>query len=134
MGGRLTFRLKVFVLAAAAMVLLAAALTVVQDRMVGEALSRQLDARASSVRPILAAALTAALAERDFATIQAVVAEAVSGGSFAHMLLLDPSGQALSAAGWDMARLGRPPNEAARFEMPDGDTRLLDSVRLDVAG
>ena len=130
----LPFRLKLFGLAAVALVVLAGGLTATFDLMALAALRAQLEAQAAAAGPILQAALTAPLAERDLATLDAILRESVASGSFAHMVLLDARGEAVLAAGWDVARLGLPPADAARIRMPGAEERLLRVVPLDLGG
>jgi signal transduction histidine kinase len=130
----LPFRLKLFALAALAMVALAGGLTATFDAMVLDALRTQLTIQAESARPILQAALAAPLAERDFATIDAVLRESVGSGSFAHMVLLDARGEPLLSVGWDVVRDGLPAGDARRIRMPNGEDRMLGAVPLALAG
>jgi signal transduction histidine kinase len=130
----LPFRLKLFGLAALALVALAGGLTATFDLMALAALRAQLEAQAAAAGPILQAALSAPLAERDLATLDAILLEGVSSGSFAHMVLVDARGDAVLAAGWDVARLGLPNAEATRIRMPGGEERLLRAVPLDLGG
>ncbi len=131
---KLPFRLKLFTLAAFALVALATALTMIQDRLVLKVLEAQFESRAAAARPILQAALAAPLAERDFATIQAVITESVNAGSFAHMVLLDTGGQPVAAAGWDVARDGTPRHRSTPLLMPDGDSRMVYETPVTMAG
>jgi signal transduction histidine kinase len=131
---RLPFRLKLFLLAASALVALAAALTLIQDRLVLKVLQGQFEQRAAASRPIVEAALAAPLAERDFATIQAIIAESVNAGSFAHMVLLDAGGQPVAAAGWNLARDGLPRHQLQPLAMPGGDSRMLYEAPIAMAG
>jgi two-component system, sensor histidine kinase len=130
----LPFRLKLFTLAACALVALAAALTMIQDRLVLKVLEAQFESRAAAARPILQAALAAPLAERDFATIQAIITESVNAGSFAHMVLLDAGGQPVAAAGWNVARDGTPQYQGRPLAMPDGDSRMVYETPVSLAG
>jgi signal transduction histidine kinase len=100
---RLPFRLKLFGLVALALVALAAALTLAQDRLVLRALEAQLADRAAAARPILRAALLAPLAERDFASVQAILRESVEAGAFTQLILRDPRGAVLVAEGNEAA-------------------------------
>ncbi len=134
MLGRLSFRLKLFGLAALAMATLALALTLVQDRMLLQALDAQLESRAEATKPILQAALTAPLAERDFATIRAVFAEAVADAAFTHMVLLDVRGQPVAAEGWRVGADPLPQPHRGILRLPDGTERQLYTVPLEVAG
>ena len=131
MHARLSLRLKLFVLAALALLTLAGVLTFMQDRLVLRALETELHARAMAVCPILEAALATPLAERDYATAQAVLRESVASGGFAHIVLVDARGQLISSEGWRFGD-GMPP--PGRFTMPGGEERQLYTVPILVAG
>ena len=128
---RISLRVKLFALAASALLLLAGVLTFMQDRLVLRALEAELHARAIAVCPILETALATPLAERDYATAQAVLREGVASGSFAHMVLLDARGQLISSEGWSFGD-GMP--QPGRFTMPNGEERQLYSVPIALAG
>jgi signal transduction histidine kinase len=131
MRDRVSLRIKLFVLAAAALLTLAGVLTFMQDRLVLRALEAELHARAIAVCPILETALATPLAERDYATAQAVLREGVASGSFAHMVLLDARGQLISSEGWSFGD-GMP--QPGRFIMANGDERQLYTVPIALAG
>lgn len=128
---RLSLRLKLFGLAALALLTLASVLTFMQDRLVLRALEAELQARALAVCPILETALATPLAERDYATTQAVLREGVASGSFAHMVLLDARGQLVASEGWSFGD-GMP--QPGRFTMANGERRQLYSVPLSLSG
>ncbi len=130
---RLTLRLKLIALAASALVLVAGGLTTMFDRMMLRALGAQLQSQALAAKPILQAALTGAVAERDFATLEAVLRESVESGSFAHLVLLDPRGEPVLSVGW--AAIDGPPHaDVPRMRMRSGEERLLGRVPLELAG
>ena len=131
MLARLSLRIKLFGLAAIALLTMAAVLTFLQDRLAVSTLEAQLEARATTARPILEAALIASIIERDYATIQAVLHESVMAGSFAHMILVDARGQLIAAEGWSF-RDGLP--RPGRFTMADGEQRMLYSLPISLAG
>jgi two-component system, sensor histidine kinase len=131
MLARLSLRLKLFGLAALALLTLAGVLTVLQDRLVLRALEAELHARALAVCPILEAALATPMAERDYATAQAVLREGVASGSFAHMVLLDARGMLVSSEGWAFQG-GMPP--PGRLTMPGGEERQLYTMPVALAG
>ncbi|MGG5808400.1 ATP-binding protein [Falsiroseomonas sp. CW058] len=131
---RLPIRIKLFALAAAALVVLAGGLTLLFDQMLLRALGAQLDHQAAAARPILQAALAAPAAERDYATVEAVLRESVASGSFAHMVLLDARGEPVAQAGWPAGRDGLPLPRPGPVRMPDGEERLLHAVPLSLAG
>jgi signal transduction histidine kinase len=131
MLARLSLRLKLFGLAALALLALAGVLTFMQDRLVLRALEAELQARAIAVCPILETALAAPTVERDYATVQAVLREGVASGSFAHMVLLDARGQLISSEGWSFGD-GMP--RPGRFTMANGEQRQLYTVPISLAG
>jgi signal transduction histidine kinase len=131
---RLPIRLKLFALAASALFALAGGLTLAFDHMLLSTLGAQLQQRAAAARPILEAALTAPAAERDFATIEAVLRESVASGSFAHMVLVDARGEAVVQVGWDVERDGLPLPRPGRVRVHGGEERLLYAVPLNLAG
>lgn len=131
MLARLSLRIRLFGLAAVALLTMAAVLTFVQDRLAERTLEAQLEARATSARPILEAALIASMIERDYATIQAVLRESVKTGSFAHMVLVDARGQLIASEGWSFGD-GMP--RSGRFTMADGEQRMLYSLPISLAG
>lgn len=131
MLARFSLRLKLFSLAAIALLAMAGALTFLQDRLVLRALEAELHARAIAVCPILETALATPMAERDYATVQAVLREGVASGSFAHMVLLDARGQLVSSEGWSFGD-GMP--RPGRWTMADGEERQLYSVAIALEG
>ncbi len=131
MRARPSLRFKLFSLAALALLALAATLTFLQDRLVLRALEAELHARAIAVCPILEAALAAPMAERDYATAQAVLREGVASGSFAHMVLLDARGRLVASEGWRFE--GQMP-PAGRLTMPDGEERQLYTMPIALTG
>jgi signal transduction histidine kinase len=131
MRARLSLRVKLFALAATALLTLASVLTFMQDRLVLRTLEAELHARAIAVCPILETALATPLAERDYATAQAVLREGVASGSFAHMVLLDARGQLISSEGWSFGD-GMP--KPGRFTMANGEERQLYTVPISLAG
>ena len=131
MFSRLSLRIRLFGLAAIALLTMAAVLTFLQDRLVVRALEAQLEARATTARPILEAALGASMVERDYATIQAVLQESVLAGSFAHMVLVDARGQPIASEGWSFGD-GMP--RPGRFTMANGEERMLYSLPISLSG
>lgn len=128
---RLSLRLKLFGLAATALLALAGVLTFMQDRLVLRALEAELHARAIAVCPILETALATPMAERDYATVQAILREGVGSGSFSHMVLLDARGQLISSEGWSFGD-GMP--RPGRFTMANGEERQLYTVPIALGG
>jgi signal transduction histidine kinase len=130
MLARLSLRFKLFGLTALALLTLAGVLTFLQDRLVLRALEAELQARALAVCPILEAALATPMAERDYATVQAVLREAVASGSFAHMVLLDARSLLIASEGWSFREAMPPPG---RVTMPGGEEWQLFTMAVALA-
>jgi len=70
------------------------------------------------------AAFAAPLVERDFASIQAIIREAVRERGLAHLAVTDPRGNVIAAQGWT-PDLAHPRDEAVTpIEGPDGSRRI----------
>lgn len=129
---RISLRLKLFALSACAMLALTGALTFLQHRLVLQALDRQLTANAAAVKPTLVAALGAAVIERDYATVRAVMHESVAAGGFTHMVLKDAREQVIATEGWSVAVDG--PIQPGLVRMLDGEERMVFAVPITIAG
>ena len=129
---RSSLRLKLFALAACAMLALTGVLTFLQDRLVLQVLDQQLTASAAAVKPTLVAALSAAMIERDYATIREVMQESVAAGSFTHMVLTDARGQVIATEGWSVAVDG--PLQPGLVRMLDGEERMVFAVPITITG
>ena len=69
-------------------------------RLLQSAMSNQVQSQAQQFSPVLLAALTAPLAARDYATMQAVVDESQTSGDLDYIVVVDRSGHRIAANGW----------------------------------
>jgi len=69
-------------------------------RLLHSAMSTQVQSQAQQFSPVLIAALTAPLAARDYATMQAVVDESRTRGGLDYIVVVDRYGHRLASNGW----------------------------------
>lgn len=69
------------------------------NNLVTKAMLRQFDAEAEQLRPLLNAAISPLLASRDYATLNAVVKQSVSGRGLAYLEVIDAQGAQVAAGG-----------------------------------
>jgi len=69
-------------------------------RLLHGAMTSQARSQAEQYYPVLGAALTAPLAQRDFATVQAVIDESIKSGGVDYIVVLDRSGKRVGSSGW----------------------------------
>ena len=84
-------------------------------RLLHDAMSEQVHSQAEQLRPVLAAALTAPLAQRDIATMQAVVDESRTHGGLDYIVVIDRCGHRLASSGWEADQLMPAPNKRWRL-------------------
>jgi len=70
-------------------------------RLLHNAMSGQIHIQAEQLNPVLAAALTAPLAQRDIATMQAVVDESRIHESLDYIVIIDKNGHRVASSGWE---------------------------------
>ncbi|AWK90137.1 histidine kinase (plasmid) [Azospirillum thermophilum] len=81
-------------------------------RLLYGSLTEQAQLHASQVTPVLNAALVAPLAQRDYATVQAVLDESRAAGGVEYLAVLDSSGKLVALSGWPRDRALPPPEQA----------------------
>lgn len=87
---------------------------------------------ARSTAPLLNASLAAPLAQRDYATVQQVLAEIRSDQALSYLVLTDRSGSVVAGAGWPA---GKPlPVHDAAMEPSDRDPRYDTLIPIQLAG
>jgi two-component system, sensor histidine kinase len=131
---RIPFRFRLFSVGAIAMAALTAVFALSQASLVETALIGQTQLRAESERPLFRAVLTNLMAERDYATIEAILQESASTHGFAHLALVDARGETVSCIGWEPAVHGIPHESKIPLVGPDGTARLPFSVEIAYAG
>jgi len=120
----LSLRARLFAVSTTALLAVTAALTLTQARLVETALVRQIEERAETERPFFNAAFAAPLAQRDYATVRAVIRESVHQRGLAHLVLTDNEGNLIAAEGWDVARDGLPLVTFGPSRGPGGTRRI----------
>lgn len=73
-------------------------------RLLNDHMGQQAQRYIEGVTPVLLAALVAPLAQRDDATVQAVLAESTASGSIAYLAMTGPDGRRIAGSGWPAER------------------------------
>ena len=114
---RHTVRGRLLFLAIGIEVLMLTILVLNSLRLQHGAMTNQARLQAEQFYPVLGAALTAPLAQRDFATVQAVINESCSAGGVDYIVVVDRSGSRISSVGWPTDKpLPKPSRELQLFE------------------
>ena len=114
---RHTVRGRLLFLAITIEVLMLSILVLNSLRLQHGAMTNQARLQAEQFYPVLRAALTAPLAQRDFATVQAVINESRSAGGVDYIVVVDRSGSRIASIGWPTDRqLPYPSEELQLFE------------------
>ena len=112
-----TVRGRLLLLAIGIEVLMLTILVLNSLRLQHGAMTNQARLQAEQFYPVLGAALTAPLAQRDFATVQAVINESCSAGGVDYIVVVDRSGSRISSVGWPTDKpLPKPSRELQLFE------------------
>ena len=98
-----TVRGRLLLLAIGFEVLMLTVLITNSTRLLQSSMSSQVQSQAQQFSPVLIAALTAPLAARDYATMQAVVDESRTSGNLDYIVVVDRYGHRLAANGWPAA-------------------------------
>jgi signal transduction histidine kinase/DNA-binding LytR/AlgR family response regulator len=80
-------------------------------RLLHDAMTKQALSQAAQYHPVLEAALTAPLAQHDYATVQAIINESRTAGDVLYIVVVDQSGKWAGSSGWPA---GRPLPEPSR--------------------
>lgn len=97
---RQTIRGRLLILAIGVEVLMLTILVSNSLRLLHGAMTNQARSQAAQFHPVLEAALTAPLLQRDFATVQAVVNESRATGGVDYIVVVDRSGKRVASNGW----------------------------------
>ncbi len=97
-------------------------------RLLRDYMAEQVERQAAQIGPVLIAALVAPLAQRDYATVQAVLDESRAEHGIDYLVVVDAGGKTAASSGW--GRDTQLPEADARFELigQDGLARY-DVVR-----
>ena len=114
---RHTVRGQLLLLAVGIEMLMLTVLVLNSLRLQHGAMTNQARLQAKQFYPVLGAALTAPLAQRDFATVQAVINESRSAGGVDYIVVADRSGNRIASIGWPTDKqLPDPSRELQLFE------------------
>ena len=97
---RHTMRGRLLLLAIGVEMLMLTVLLANSLRLLRDAMTNQARWQAEQMAPALNAALTAPLAQRDFATVQAVINESRSAGGADYIAVVDSTGRRVAGSGW----------------------------------
>ncbi len=103
-------------------------------RLLYGSLTEQAQLHANQVTPVLNAALVAPLAQRDYATLQAVLDESRSVGGVEYLAVKDSTGRLVAISGWSRDRALPPPEQALTLEPKAGTARYDVSAPVALAG
>jgi signal transduction histidine kinase/CheY-like chemotaxis protein/HPt (histidine-containing phosphotransfer) domain-containing protein len=91
---------RLLLLAVGVEVLMLTILVLNSLRLQHGAMTNQARSQADQFYPVLSAALTAPLAQRDFATVQAILNESRAAGGVDYIVIVDRSGKRAGSSGW----------------------------------
>ncbi|MBJ6802019.1 ATP-binding protein [Geomonas propionica] len=92
-------------------------------RLLHGAMTRQAGWQAEQIAPVLIAALTAPLAQQDFATVQAVIDESRRAGGVKYIAIQDSAGSRVASSGWGSNQALPPPSTSFQLFQGGGGPR-----------
>jgi signal transduction histidine kinase len=112
-----TVRGRLLILAIGIEILMLTVLVFNSLRLLHDAMTNQARSQAAQYHPVLKAALTAPLAQHDYATVQAVINESRTAGEVLYIVVVDPTGKWAGSSGWPADRpLPEPSKDMPLFE------------------
>jgi signal transduction histidine kinase/DNA-binding NarL/FixJ family response regulator/HPt (histidine-containing phosphotransfer) domain-containing protein len=99
-----TVRGRLLILAIGIEILMLTVLIFNSLRLLHDAMTNQARSQAAQYHPVLNAALTAPLAQHDYATVQAVINESRTAGDVLYIVVVDPTGKWVGSGGWPADR------------------------------
>ncbi len=105
-----TVRGRLLILAIGIQVLMLTVLVFNSLRLLHDAMTNQARSQAEQYHPVLKAALTAPLAQYDYATVQAVINESRTAGDVLYIVVVDKSGKWAGSSGWPVNQPLPPPS------------------------
>ena len=103
-------------------------------RLLYGSLAEQAQLHANQVSPVLNAALVAPLAQRDYATLQAVLDESRSVGGVEYLAVQDSMGKLVAISGWPRERALPPADETLSLAEKDSGARFDVRAPIALAG
>lgn len=119
------FRARLILVGVGLQALALAAMALVTSQLVERHLAQALQTRVADMRPLLNAALAVPMAQRDYASVAAVVRETVLMPDIDYLRVCDSEGREVAVAGRDP---GPGPVPAAGVESGPGAMRLFDTA------
>ncbi|PWC92429.1 response regulator [Azospirillum sp. TSO5] len=129
-----TLRGRMLVAAMAVEAIMLTLLVANSVRLLYGSLAEQARLHAGQVAPVLNAALVAPLAQRDYATLQAVLDESRSTGGVLYLAVSDSNGRLVAISGWPENRALPNPDPALTLDTKDGIARYDVAVPVSLAG
>ena len=112
-----TVRGRLLILAIGIEMLMLTVLVFNSLRLLHGAMTNQARSQAAQYHPVLKAALTAPLAQHDYATVQAVINESRTAGEVLYIVVVEPTGKWAGSSGWPANRpLPEPSKDIPLFE------------------
>jgi signal transduction histidine kinase/ActR/RegA family two-component response regulator len=115
-----TIRGRLLILAISVELLMLSILVFNSMRLLHSAMTSQAKIQAEQFHPVLKAALTAPLAQHDYATVQAVIDESRTSGNVDYIVVVDRNGKTVAASGFQ----GGGP-----LPQPDSDIPIFQSAK-----
>ncbi|HMV52500.1 MAG TPA: ATP-binding protein [Rhodocyclaceae bacterium] len=103
-------------------------------RLLREHMAEQERSHARQMEPVLNAALVAPLAQRDFATLQAILDESRGNGQIEYLAVLDIKDRLLAVSGWPRDRALPAPNSSLDVSGVDEQARYDVARPISLAG
>ncbi|MDQ5988054.1 MAG: Sensor histidine kinase RcsC [Syntrophus sp. SKADARSKE-3] len=127
-----TVRGRLLILAIGIEMLMLTVLVFNSLRLQHDAMTSQARAQAAQYHPVLAAALTAPLAQHDYATVQAVINESRTAGDVLYIVVIDPTGKWAGSSGWPANQPLPEPSKDFPLFKSEKDLRYDVVVPIDV--
>jgi two-component system, sensor histidine kinase and response regulator len=129
-----TIRGRLLLLAIGVEVLMLTILVANSLRLLHGAMTNQARTQVEEYSPVLVAALTAPLAQRDYSTVQAIINESRQSGGVSYIVVADKAGKRVASNGWAADRqLPEPFTELPLFKIKK-DMRYDVAVPLSLTG
>ena len=103
-------------------------------RLLSGQMTAQAARHASQMTPVLHAALIAPLAQRDTATVQAILDECVASQGIDYLAVKDAAGKVVASSGWPKDRPLPPPDESFRLYSSSDTPRYNVESQVSVGG
>ncbi|MEI7637400.1 MAG: ATP-binding protein [Syntrophus sp. (in: bacteria)] len=119
-----TVRGRLLILAIGIEMLMLTVLVFNSLRLLHDAMTSQARSEAAQYHPVLKAALTAPLAQHDYATVQAVINESRTVGKVEYIVVVDPTGKWAGSSGWPANRPLPEPSDDIPLFKSENDPRF----------